>query len=225
MAKHYDEKDSEEIFGKLTSTQHQYLKKKIQYQGIWDIETTDFDPKRGFIVCYSFLFRNIISGKTKMVSDAITKQDIKDAVKRNGFTFDYRILKTLSECMKDCDQVIGHYSTKFDMPFFRTRCLITKQDQLIPEYGEVLQGDTWRMCKNSLKMPRNTLNNLGYYTLGKSDKTYVDMEHWMNIWFHQNQNWNKSMRYITEHCEIDVNMTYKALKKIERFNSVSRTFV
>jgi DNA polymerase elongation subunit (family B) len=226
LAKHYQEENSNKEFGrKLAGWQHQYLKKGIIYQGIWDIETTDFDPKRGFIVCYSFLFRNIVSGATKMESDFVTKDDIKESVKRNKFHFDYRLLQTLSDKMRLCDQVIGHFSTKFDMPFFRTRCLITKQKDLIPDYGEVLQGDTWRMAKNSLKLPRNTLNNLGYYTLGKSDKTYVDMNHWMNIWFHQNQNWNSSMKYIRDHCVIDVDMTYKALKTIERFNTVQRTFV
>src|SRR3972149_12137969 len=189
--KHYDPKEKEKEIGhKLSGWQHQYLKKKIEYQGIWDIETTDFDPKRGFIVCYSFIFRNIISGKTQQVSDYVTKDDIKKSVKRNKFHFDYRLLQSLSEKIKDCDQVIGHYSTKFDMPFFRTRCLITEQPELIPDYGDVLQGDTWRMAKTSLKMPRNTLNNLGYYTLGHSDKTYEDMNHWMNIWFHNNQDWS-----------------------------------
>ena len=226
MAKHYKPEEKEKEIGhKLQPWQHQYIKKKIEYQGIWDIETTDFDPKRGFIVCYSFIFRNIISGKIEKVSDHVTKDDIKKSVKRNKFHFDYRLLQSLSEKMKDCDQVIGHYSTKFDMPFFRTRCLITEQSDLIPDYGEVLQGDTWRMAKNSLKMPRNTLNNLGYYTLGHSDKTHVDMNHWMNIWFHQNEDWKKSMNYIIKHCDIDTYMTYRALKKIERFNTVQRTFV
>jgi len=124
--------------------QLRYLQLGIRYQGIWDIETTDFNPLGNFMICYSFLRRDIVTGKVIKYADNITKKDIEKGVSNDSFSFDARILQTLAKHMRSCHQVVGHYSTKFDMNYFRTRCLLTKQDELIPSYGVVLQGDTWR---------------------------------------------------------------------------------
>ena len=36
---------------------------------------------------------------------------------------------------------------------------LTDQQESIPQYGQIRYGDTWRMMKNSIKAPRNTLKN------------------------------------------------------------------
>jgi predicted SPOUT superfamily RNA methylase MTH1 len=111
------------------------------------------------------------------------------------------------------------------MPFFRSRCLVSKQRKLIPNYGDLVQGDTWRMAKNSIKQYRNTLDNTAYTVLGQSEKTKVDSVMWMEIWFKHNENWERSMNYIDDHCVKDVRMTCKILKAMEKFNTVSRVYV
>lgn len=227
MGKHYKPEAAEKLLGKkLKDWQHNYLKKKIRYQFIWDIETTGFNAKRDFIVCYAGIWRDIVTGKTEFVADHITRKDIDISVKKHkNFNFDYRVLQSLSDNLMVVDQAVGHYSTKFDMPFFRTRCLVAKQPELIPPYGEIVQGDTWRMARNSLKQFRNTLDNTAYTVLGESEKNKVDSVMWMNIWFKNNENWTKSMNYILNHCERDVRMTYKILKSLEQFNTISRVYV
>jgi len=227
MAKHYrPEVMEKELHRKLKPYQHQYLKKNITTQFIWDIETTGFNAKRDFIVCWCGIYRNIITGKTEMVGDHISKKDISQSVhKHKNFNFDHRILETLSDNLKVVDQAVGHYSTKFDMPFFRTRCLVSKRPELIPDYGTLVQADTWRMCRNSVKLYRNSLDVAAYTLLGESEKTKVDSTMWLSIWFEKNENWNASMDYIEKHCEIDVNMTYRLLKAMEKFNTVSRVYV
>jgi len=206
---------------KANAIQLRYLQVGIRYQGIWDIETTDFNPLGNFMICYSFIRRDIVTGKLQKFSDHITKKDIEKGVKNDSFSFDERILQTLAKHMASCEQVVGHYSSKFDFPYFRVRCLLTKQPELIPSYGTILQGDTWRMMKNTLKAPRNTLGNLAVYTGLKNEKTYVDMEHWKRIFWKDSKFWKKSMGYITYHCDKDTSMTFKALLKIEKFNNVS----
>ena len=211
----------EEKYGKkLNKMQVRYLEKGIMYQGIYDIETSDFNPYQNFIICYVFHRRNILTGKIQKRVVSITKADIKNAVRNNNFDFDYRLLQKLSQDINSVDQIVGHFSTKFDNSYFKSRCLLTKQVHLIPDYFDKMASDTWRMMKTTLKSPRNTLNNLILQTTGSSQKTHVDLKYWYKVKFKDSPDWNKAMNYIVDHCEKDVNMTVKALKIIEKFNLV-----
>lgn len=205
---------------KLTTIQFRYLEKGIRYQGVFDIETSDFDPNEKFIICYNMIIRDILTGKEEHVGDKITKADIHSAVDKQTFHFDKRLLGTLSHNLKQCDHVVGHFSSKFDMPYFRSRCLLTKQPELIPEYGSIRFGDTWRMMKTSMKAKRNTLVNFISQTTGNNEKTYVELKYWYSIYFPSSKRWQKSMTYIVDHCVKDVRMTLAGLKIAEKFNSI-----
>jgi len=206
---------------KFNEIQIRYLEKGIQFQGIYDIETSDFNPLGNFIIGYVIHIRDIANETIKAYEDHISKKDITDSVAKNSFNFDSRLLRTLSEYINRCQQIVGHYSSKFDTPYFRTRCLLTKQNNLIPDYGKILQADTWRMMKTTLKAPRNTLKNFALYTGTQDQKTYVSMNHWRTVWFKDSPDWAKSMEYIMSHCRKDVAMTVRGLRKAERFNPVS----
>ena len=206
---------------KLSTQQIRYLEKGVRYQGIYDIETTDFNPYQNFIICFVFHRRDIITGEIEKTVCSISKKDITEAVSRNNFDFDYTLLQKLSKCIFSVDQIVGHYSTKFDNGYFKARCLLTKQNKLVPDYLDKMSSDTWRMMKTTLKAPRNTLNNLILITTGTSQKTHVDLKFWYKVKFKDSPHWQKSMNYIVDHCKKDVNMTVKALKVIEPFNAVS----
>ena len=214
----------EQLFTKGTTfnkIQMRYLEKGIQYQGIYDIETSDFSPLGNFIIGYVFHRRDIANETTEIFEDSITKNDIASAVAKDNFHFDYRLLNTLSDRMKSCEQIVGHYSSKFDTNYFRVRCMLTKQNDLIPDYGDMLQADTWRMMRNTMKAPRNTLQYLALMTATPDQKTHVSMTHWKGVYFKDSPNWAQHKEYIMSHCRKDVTMTAKALKKIERFNAIS----
>ena len=210
---------------KFTEIQYRYLEKGIRYQGIIDIETSDFNPYKNFIIGYVMIIRDIVTGKEELIADNIQKRDIAEAVKNDSFDFDARLLEGLGVNMARCDHLVGHYSSKFDIPYIRSRLLLTNQEQYIPPYGQLRFGDTWRMMKNSIKAPRNTLKNLAIYTNTKDQKTHVDFEHWQRIWFKDSPQWDKSMKYIMDHCIKDVKMTVRALKKIEKFNNIPMAMV
>lgn len=207
---------------KFTEMQYRYLEIGIRYQFIYDIETSDFDPEQNFIICYVGILRDIVTGKIEHVQDSITKKDIQKAVDKQTFDFDERLLQTLSHNMKQAHHVVGHYSTKFDNPYFRSRCLFTNQSELIPEYGYQYYGDTWRMMKTTLKAKRNTLKNFIRITGGKDEKTFVDLKYWYITHFKDHKLWGKAMGYIIDHCVKDVKMTYLGLKKAEIFNNIGR---
>lgn len=167
----------------LTDIQVRLLERGVRYIGYWDIETSDFNPYQNFMICFGFIRRDVLTGAKKYYEYGITKSDITEAVKRNNFDFDYKLLGKLSELFSKCDMIEGHYSTKFDMPFFRSRCLLTKQSNLIPDYGKLYYSDTWRKMKQGLKANRNTLNNLNLIVSNKSNKTHVDLEFWYKVRF------------------------------------------
>ncbi len=204
----------------FTSMQYRYLEKGIRYQGIFDIETADFDPTEKFIICYNFTIRDIVTGKLEHMEDSITKDDIKTAVSKNNFHFDYRLLETLSWNIQQVDHLIGHFSSKFDVPYFRSRCLLTGRPELIPPYGSIRYGDTWRLMKNTMKAKRNTLRNFIIQTTHNDEKTFVDLKYWFKIYFPDNVDWQKSMDYIQKHCQLDVKMTVNGLKIVEMFNAI-----
>ena len=169
-----------------------------------------------------FRSRDIVTEKIEHVQDSITKSDIKKAVSQSTFDFDKRLLTTLSHNMKQAHHVVGHYSTKFDNPYFRSRCLLTNQEDLIPGYGYQFYGDTWRMMKSTMKAKRNTLKNFIRQTTGNDEKTFVDLKYWYITHFKDHKLWKKSMDYIIDHCVKDVRMTYEGLKRAELFNNIGR---
>ena len=206
----------------FTEIQYRYLEIGIRHQFIYDIETSDFDPEQNFIICYVGILRDIVTEEIEHVQDSITKQDIKKAVSQSTFDFDKRLLTTLSHNMKQAHHVVGHYSTKFDNAYFRSRCLLTKQQELIPHYGYQFYGDTWRMMKTTMKAKRNTLKNFNRQTTGNDEKTFVDLKYWYITHFKDHKLWKKSMDYIIDHCVKDVKMTYEGLQKAELFNNIGR---
>ena len=205
---------------KLTDIQVRYLERGVRYIGYWDIETSDFNPYQNFMICYCFTRRDIVTGKKTSFEYHITKSDITKAVAKNNFNFDRILLQNLSACMKDCDMIEGHYSTKFDMPFFRSRCLLTGQPDLIPDYGKLKFSDTWRKMKTTLKANRNTLNNLNLIVSGHSDKTFVELEYWYKVRFKDSPQWQKSINYILKHCRQDVKDSVRNGIAIESFNNI-----
>jgi hypothetical protein len=206
---------------KLSTMQVRYLEKGIESIGYWDIETSDFKPYQNFMICYCFERRDILTGKIEKFEYHITKSDIASAVSDNNFNFDYKLLQNLSRCLNSVDQIIGHYASKFDKLYYNARCTLTKQSNLVHDFGIKTQGDTWRMMKNTLKADRNTLHNFILTTTGKSDKTHVDLEYWYKARFKDSPDWQKSIDYILDHCRKDVEMTRKGHMIIEPFTSIS----
>lgn len=210
---------------KLTKMQIRYLEKGIRYQLIYDIETTDFNPRHNWIICYVARMRDIVTGKVVEHVRHVSQAEIKHATHVDlNFDCDKKLLQDLSKLFKQADQVIGHFSTKYDDNYFFSRCLLSKQGHLYPEYQDIMHGDTWRMMKSKQKAPRNTLNNFILQTTGKSQKTYVDLNWWQIVKIPNHPQWQKAMNYIVDHCVKDVKMTLKGLKTVEKHNLIQGSF-
>lgn len=213
-------------YGKKPSKmQLRYFEKGIRYQLIYDIETTDFNPRHNWIICYVARMRDIITGKVTEHIRHVSRQEIHQATHdKMNFDCDYKLLQDLCNLFKQADQIVGHYSTKYDDNYVFSRCLLTNQSDIFPEYQDVMHGDTWRMMKTKQKAPRNTLHNFILQTTGRSQKTYVDLNWWQIVKLEKHPQWQKAMDYIVDHCVKDVRMTLRGLKKVEKHNLVQGSY-
>lgn len=210
---------------KPNKMQLRYFERGIRYQLIYDIETTDFNPRHNWIICVVARMRDIVTGKVTEHVRSVTQKEIKHATHVDlNFDCDKELLQWLCALMKEADQTIGHFSTKYDNNYVFSRCLLSGQGEIYPEYMDIMHGDTWRMMKNKQKAPRNTLHNFILQTTGKSQKTYVDLNWWQIVKIPNHPQWQKAMDYIVDHCIKDVKMTLKGLKKVEKHNAIQGSY-
>jgi uncharacterized protein YprB with RNaseH-like and TPR domain len=100
--------------------------------------------------------------------------------------------------MQKFNRIVGHYSSRFDIPFIRTRALYWGLE--FPQYGEILQTDTWRLAKDTLCLSSNRQGTIAETILGKSNKTRIDPKHWIKAL----QGDPAALEYIMKHNKIDV---------------------
>ena len=63
----------------------------------------------------------------------------------------------------------------------------------------------------------NSLRNAGKIVAGYDDKTSVDLFIWKNIYYKDHPKWKSSMKYICDHCEIDVYQNFDVfIKEMKR---------
>jgi hypothetical protein len=200
----------------LSKEQYRWLCKGYRHFTIFDIEAQLFDARMGYVICWYALRWDILTGEKEMVYDHLSPDDMKKGYKTKNFDFDIRILQTLSDELSQADVVIGHYISKFDLPYVTARCHLTKQDNLVPKYNDFRIIDTWRVTKNKYNMYNsggNSLRNAGRVIAGYDDKTSVDLFIWKNIYYKDHPKWKKSMKYICDHCEIDVYQNFDVFEK------------
>jgi len=203
----------------FTTEQYRWLCKGYRHFLIFDIESINFDARMGFMICWYGLKWDFVTNKTQMIYDQLEPADMKSNYHRQSFDFDERILGTLSVAIKECQVLVGHYISKFDVPFFCARCNLTKHDDYVPDNFECRVQDTWRITKTKYNMygkGGNSLRNAGTVIVGADNKTSVDLQIWKTIYYQDHPHWKKNRKYICDHCEIDVYQNFELFKKLMR---------
>jgi uncharacterized protein YprB with RNaseH-like and TPR domain len=167
--------------------------------GFLDIETTGFEAN------YQFVLSWVIKVNNKIFSACINKKDIDDRI------FDKRILKELVEVIeKETDVLVGYYSSRFDIPFIRTRCLMNEIE--FPGFGEKKGIDLYYSVKFKMKLNRNSLE-AATKALGIKGKNHVDND----LWFLARLGDKKAMQYVLSHNIADVKITEKLFYKLQKY--------
>ncbi len=179
--------------------------------GFLDIETSNLAANFGLVL--SYCIKPAGSTVKQIIKNIITKKELQDG------DMDKRLIRDCVEDIKRFDRIIGHYSSRFDIPFLRTRAIIHGIE--FPPYGELLQTDTWRMAKNSLALHSNRQDVLAESLLGRTVKTRIKQKHWIKAL----QGDKVALAYVLDHNIKDVIDLERNYNKLVRYNRKSNTSI
>jgi len=155
--------------------------------GFIDIESSNLKADFGLMLCYCIKEQ----GTDKIYHRTVTEKELKHVLDKN----------VVKQCIKDMlkfDMLIGYYSTKFDIPFIRTRAAVHKI--YFPTYGTLKHKDVYYMVRNKFCLSRNRQEVACRVLLGKTEKSHIVYTHWVKAL----QGNKKSLTYILDHCKRDV---------------------
>ena len=168
--------------------------------GFLDIETEDLRADYGII--FGYCIKD--SQSDKIYQDNITKKDINKyrSNKRDVIPCeDKRVLQSLIRDMGRFTRLVGHYSSRFDMPYIRTRAVMCGLQ--FPTFGSYVQTDTWMILKHKFKLSRNSLQNSCQKLVGMTEKDHLSLS--IKHGCLRGEEW--ALKDTMKHCEQDVRDT------------------
>ncbi len=176
--------------------------------GFFDIESSSLQATFGIMYCYCILDDE--SGK--ILERTITPRELKTCLDK----------KVVEQCIKDIkkfDRITGYYSSRFDLPFVRTRALYHGLE--FPEYKELLHTDLYFTIRNKFKLHSNRQESAYNMLVGESHKTHWGRDHWVRAMTGD----KKALNYIIEHCRIDVKELRELYYAVEKFSMKRKTSI
>ncbi len=114
---------------------------------------------------------------------------------------DSKITRDIAKELRKHAIVIGHYSQRFDLPYFRAKMVKHGLEPLPPMFGI----DTWRIAKNNFQVSSRRLQNLvRFFDIG--EKGQVDGALWMDAAYNGSK---EALDEIVTHCIKDVEVLEK----------------
>lgn len=160
---------------------------KILY---FDIESTDLTASFGqtLMIGYKWAHEDYVYCPT--ITDYPGWKNI------NPLERDRQLLADFYEIFAEADVVVGHYASRFDLPFLNTRNLLLNGQP----YPEVPLIDTWRIARRKLKMGSNRLEHLAELFQCESQKGGVPRQTWRLSKFHD----EGALEELRDYCMTDV---------------------
>lgn len=160
---------------------------------LWDIEATGLNADFGRIICI---------GWKKLGEKKVNIITARDHDKYS----DKSVVSEAAKVLGNADVWVTWYGSRFDVPFVNTRLLHYGLKPLPP----VPHVDGWRIARNHLKLHSNRLQSvLTFLELG--DKTQITPQ----IWDRAAAGQVSAIKYIEEHCRIDVAELENAYQRIK----------
>jgi len=177
--------------------------------GFIDIECTNLKADFGIVICYCIADND----SDTIYERIITKKDL-------ATDLDKRVILQCIRDLRRFDRVIGYYSSRFDIPFLRTRAIALGIDNF-PEYGEIIHNDLYYAVRNKFQLSSNRLDNACRILLGRTEKTRIDSESWIKAL----QGDPTALNYIQDHCRKDVLELKRLYHKVTNFRRTSDTSI
>lgn len=121
---------------------------------------------------------------------------------------DYELLKRFAPVLEQADVVIGHNSTRFDLPWIRTRAAHHR----IPIIPILKEYDTFQVAKRVFKFNSNALGYIAPF-LGIGQKIKTDYQLWRDV----KAGDEKALARMVRYCKNDVKMTEQVYHIIENY--------
>lgn len=173
--------------------------------GIFDIETTSLKANYGHILCWCMKDRN--SGK--VYSDLITRREVRD---KN----DIRIVKSAVREIEKYDRVCGYYSSRFDIPFLRSRALYHQIP--FPAYRDLYHTDLYFMARAKFALHSNRLGAICQF-FGIEAKSHPMTP---ELWQKAGSGNEEALNTILLHCLEDIESTDKVFDLLLQHMLVSK---
>lgn len=175
--------------------------------GVFDIETSGLDA--AFDLCLTCSIKEFgPQGSMYTFSIDLDEQNLKKA--------EAYLLEEIFDTIDEFDGVAGFYSSRFDMPFLRSRAIC----QGISPIPKTKHLDMWFtvkriICSKTRRLERvNDMIKMGGHSIDTPDKTRVAIEHWSNVVLNRDKN---ALEYIMDHNIKDVLITENTIYELRDF--------
>ena len=183
-----------------------YIKEKI---GFFDIECMTFQFKADMGIMLSYCLKELDGN---IISNSITPSEVRQLN-------DKRLLVDMCKDLRTFTRVIGYYSSRFDLPFVRTRAL--KHGLDFPIYQEIYHTDLYFVMRNKFKLKSNRLKNCcDFFDISSKDTPF----HYQ-VWLKAMNGDKKALKDILMHNKEDVVSTELLWKKVNNFAMLTKTSI
>lgn len=179
--------------------------------GCLDIEASNLRADFGIVLSWCIK----TSEEDTIYYDCLTSKDLQQG------TLDRRLMETLINTLWKYDRIVGHYSSRFDVPFIRTRAM--KWDLEFPTYGMLWHSDVWRWAKYKLCLSSNRQGNVASAVQHFDVKTKMHPEKWLAVQFGSKAERKEALEYVLDHNEKDVRQLDGNYLKLKPFIKERRT--
>jgi len=160
-----------------------------------------------------------------MLTYCIKKLDgevLKRTVSRDDILskrFDRRLCEQFLEDVGKLDRVVGYYSSRYDVPFIRTRCLTHGID--FPPFGSVFHSDAYYAVRSKLKLHSNRLE-AACTALGIPSKGHKLSP---MLWRDAGVGDKKALAHVLAHNVEDVESLETLWKRLQGYHKVNKTSI
>ena len=174
----------------------------------FDLETTNLNASIGMILCGCIGWR-ARPGEPGSILTAVANKG------NDGLLSDHAVCLTLRDALETADYVVTWYGTKFDIPYINTRLLMHDERPI----NRLRHVDLYYSARFRLRLHSNRLQVAAETLLDKSDKTRVIG----GVWQRAAQGSDEDMKYIIEHCKVDVGELEQVFDQLRGFVNFSAT--
>jgi uncharacterized protein YprB with RNaseH-like and TPR domain len=185
--------------------QQNEVKKRIAFL---DIESSNLKANWGFIFSYCLKEHN-----GNLITRVLSPEEIKCGI------YDKELLKQFCEDVRKFDWIIGYYSSRFDIPWLRTRAVYYKLN--FPIYKEIKHTDLYDIMKHKFNLHSKRLAVVADFFDIKAK------EHPMNprVWFEAMKGDEKALKWILTHNIEDVNTTEELWDRVNNYARITETSI